>query len=82
MEITQEVEARLKSLAVEQSRLARKVEIAERELARRTEELAASEARFRDVIERNADAIIVVDRTGVVRFANSMAMRLFFMRNP
>jgi signal transduction histidine kinase len=77
MEITQEVEARLKSLAVEQSRLARKVEIAERELARRTEELAASEARFRDVIERNADAIIVVDRTGVVRFANSMAMRLF-----
>jgi signal transduction histidine kinase len=39
--------------------------------------LAESEARFRDVIERNADAIVVVDREGAVRFANAMAERLF-----
>jgi signal transduction histidine kinase len=44
------------------------------ELAR---ELRASEARFRDVIERNADAIVVVDREGLVCFANPMAERLF-----
>jgi signal transduction histidine kinase len=42
-----------------------------------TRELALSEARFRDVIERNADAIIVVDQSGVVRFANHMATKLF-----
>jgi signal transduction histidine kinase len=42
-----------------------------------TRELALSEARFRDVIERNADAIIVVDQKGVVRFANHMATELF-----
>ncbi len=42
-----------------------------------TRELAESEARFRDVIERNADAIIVVDDDGIVRFANSEASALF-----
>ncbi len=41
------------------------------------QQLARSEARFRDVIERNADAIVVVDANGVVRFANSMATRFF-----
>jgi signal transduction histidine kinase len=40
-------------------------------------ELERSEARFRDVIERNADAIVVVDETGVVRFVNSAATKLF-----
>jgi signal transduction histidine kinase/PAS domain-containing protein len=40
-------------------------------------ELARSEGRFRDVIERNADAIVVVDREGVVQFANAMAGELF-----
>lgn len=39
--------------------------------------LAESEARFRDVIERNADAIIVVDNEGIVRFANAEAGKLF-----
>jgi signal transduction histidine kinase len=52
----------------------------ERELERRTRELAESEARFRDIIERNADAIVVVDRDGVVRFANAMAVKLFGRR--
>jgi signal transduction histidine kinase len=41
------------------------------------EQLQRSEARFRDVIERNADAIVVVDASGMVRFANSMASRFF-----
>lgn len=41
------------------------------------DELRASEARFREVIERNADAIVVVDTKGVVCYANPMAERLF-----
>jgi signal transduction histidine kinase len=41
------------------------------------DELRASEARFREVIERNADAIVVVDAQGTVRYANPMAERLF-----
>jgi signal transduction histidine kinase len=40
-------------------------------------QLEESEARFRDIIERNADAIVVVDQAGVVRFANYEAARLF-----
>jgi signal transduction histidine kinase len=47
------------------------------ELELRTRQLAESEARFRDVIERNADAIIVVDMDGLVRFGNSRAAQLF-----
>ena len=47
------------------------------EIERLTRDLQESDARFRDVIERNADAIVVVDREGVVRFANAMAERLF-----
>ena len=47
------------------------------ELHTRERELAESEARFRDIIERNADAIIVVDQDGVIRFANSRACQLF-----
>ncbi len=41
------------------------------------DELRASEARFREVIERNADAIVVVDGDGTVLYANPMAERLF-----
>src|ERR1044071_9021591 len=48
-----------------------------RDLERRTRALERSEARFRDVIERNADAIVVVDRRGVIRFANATAATLF-----
>jgi signal transduction histidine kinase len=48
-----------------------------RELERRTRELEQSEARFRDVIERNADAIVVVDTSGLVRFVNTAATKLF-----
>ena len=41
------------------------------------ERLARAESRFRAVIERNADAIIVIDHAGVVRFANDAALTLF-----
>lgn len=47
------------------------------ELEKLRHELLQSEARFRDVIERNADAIVVVDQEGVIRFANREAMNLF-----
>ena len=36
-------------------------------------ELLASEARFRTVIEKNADAIIIISNQGIVRFANPAA---------
>jgi signal transduction histidine kinase len=42
-----------------------------------TRQLAESEARFRDIIERNADAIVVVDHDGVIRFVNAEASHLF-----
>lgn len=35
------------------------------------------EVRFRQLIEKNADAIVIVDREGVVRFANPAAEMLF-----
>ncbi|MEX2284152.1 MAG: PAS domain-containing sensor histidine kinase [Gemmatimonadota bacterium] len=47
------------------------------ERARLEAELEQSRARFRDVIEQNADAIIVVDREGLIQFANRMAVRWF-----
>ena len=39
--------------------------------------LRASEARFRNVITGNADGIIIVDKSGVIRFANPAAATLF-----
>jgi PAS domain S-box-containing protein len=57
-------------LTTEQGRLADDVRKLRRELER-------SQARFRDVIERNADAIVVVDEAGVVRFVNRAATELF-----
>ena len=48
-----------------------------RELEIRTRQLARSEARFRDVIQRNADAILVVGADGTTRFANRAAEQLF-----
>lgn len=48
-------------------------------LAEVQRELDRATARFRDVIERNADAQIVVALDGIVRFANPAAARLFSM---
>jgi PAS domain S-box-containing protein len=47
---------------------------AELEQAKRA--LQASEGRFRNIIERNADGIIVVGRDGLVRFVNQAATAL------
>jgi signal transduction histidine kinase len=47
------------------------------ELDRRTRDLRASRAQVHSLIERNADAIVVVDRQGVVRFLNPAAEKLF-----
>ena len=47
------------------------------ELAQRAEELQTSETRLRTVIERNADAMLIVDWNGTVRFANPAAEALF-----
>jgi signal transduction histidine kinase len=50
------------------------------ELERRSQELQAAEARFRNLIVRNADAIVVVDQHGIVRFGNPAAEALFGWR--
>src|SRR5438094_2549808 len=77
MEVSVEIQSQLVDLAAERRRLVEELDRVQRELEARTRELARSTARFRDVIERNADAIVVVDREGVIRFANTMATRLF-----
>ena len=64
-------------LTAERARLADETDRLTHELEARTNALARSEARFRDVIERNADAIVVVDGDGLIRFANTMATKLF-----
>jgi signal transduction histidine kinase len=50
------------------------------ELERRGHSLRAAEARFRNLIARNADAIVVVDPGGVVCFVNPAAEELFGRR--
>jgi signal transduction histidine kinase len=50
------------------------LEEAENHLAR---ELEATREQLRNLIERNGDAIVVVDEAGVVRFANPAAEELF-----
>src|SRR4051812_22319362 len=72
-----EAESRLVDQSAERSELREKLRRLERELAARTRDLARSTAHFRDVIERNADAIVVVDGDGAIRFANAMARELF-----
>ena len=72
-----EIDGRILDQSAERSRLAEELRRVERELAARTRELARSTAQFRDVIERNADAIVVVDDDGAIRFANAMARELF-----
>lgn len=48
-----------------------------RELERRVAELEASEARLRTIIEKTADAIVIVDTAGSVQFVNPAAAKLF-----
>jgi len=47
------------------------------EIARRAEEAAESEARFRALIETTVDAIIVIDETGIIQECNPATERLF-----
>jgi PAS domain S-box-containing protein len=65
------------SLTAARAMMADEVQRLRQELDRRTEALERSEARFRDVIERNADAIVVVDGDGLIRFTNAAATKLF-----
>jgi signal transduction histidine kinase len=44
-------------------------------------ELQSSEERFRNVINRLADAVVIVDRSGIVRFVNRAA-QIYFDRRP
>ena len=69
------------SLIAEGSRLAAEIRDLAADLADRTHELAQSEERFRAIIERNADAVVVVDPSGIVRFANRTASVLFGKRH-
>jgi signal transduction histidine kinase/PAS domain-containing protein len=71
------VQAQLVALAAERARLSGALADRLTELERRTRELEQSHSRFRDVIERNADAILVVGRDGAIRFANRVATELF-----
>jgi PAS domain S-box-containing protein/putative nucleotidyltransferase with HDIG domain len=66
--------------AVEVAELRQRVaelETSDTERKRVEEALIASEARFRTMIEENADGIIIVDREGIVRFANPAVEVLF-----
>lgn len=58
-----EMEGRLKSLA--------------KKLALSNQKLQASKASFRNIVEKNADGVIVVDKKGIVRFVNPAAELLF-----
>jgi two-component system, LuxR family, sensor kinase FixL len=49
----------------------------EEKLAACREDLEASNARFRNTIENNADGILIVDMQGIVRFANPAAGAIF-----
>jgi diguanylate cyclase (GGDEF)-like protein/PAS domain S-box-containing protein len=42
-----------------------------------TSQLAASEARLRHILERSPDAFVIVDRQGMIQFANQGAAALF-----
>jgi PAS domain-containing protein len=46
------------------------------QLERYTRELQTNEARFRNLITRNADGVVVVDKDGIVRFVNPAAESL------
>src|SRR5438105_3131853 len=78
--MTNSSEAELADLSVDRSQPGRDARDLAQKLANRTHELAQSEARFRDIIERNADALVVVGGDGVVRFANRTATALFGKR--
>jgi len=50
---------------------------AERRIGECEAALQEAEARFRNVIDKNADAIVVVDGDGLIQYANTAAERIF-----
>jgi signal transduction histidine kinase len=71
------VQSQVVAMAAERARLEAALRRHVSELEQRTRELDRSRGRFHDVIERNADAILVVDREGHICFANRVAAALF-----
>lgn len=67
-EVTGELIARAVLYAIERHRLAAKT---------RLQDLEASRARLLKIVERNADAIVVVDQQEAIRFVNPAAEALF-----
>jgi signal transduction histidine kinase len=65
-----ELLARTIRYSIERHRLKREVEA-------QAEALQDSEARFRAMVEQNADAIVAIDSEGTIVFANRAAARLF-----
>ena len=57
------------------------LEVARRRIEKCEAALEESEARFRNVIDRNADAIVVVGRDGTIKYANAAAGNTF-QTNP
>lgn len=57
-----------------------KYELLEKSLKKVKAELKASEERFRNIIEKNADGIIVIDIDGVVHFINPAGEELFGLK--
>ena len=47
------------------------------EIAQCRREVEATQQRFKNIIEKNADGIVIVDQEGYVRFANPAAEALF-----
>ncbi len=58
---------------LEKATMSETIETLQAQLTRTQQSLQASEARFRNIIEKNADGIVVVGRDGRVRFVNSAA---------
>ena len=52
----------------------------DRELAQCKADLLASEARFRNIIEKNADGVVVLNWEGIVLYMNAAAEKLFGCR--
>ncbi len=55
----------------------KKHEFLEESLKKTKAELKASEERFKNIIEKNADGIIVIDGDGIVHFINPASEALF-----
>ena len=64
-------------LVIENRRLYRQIQREVTERKRVVEALEISERRFRSMTERNADGIVIIDRNGIVRFANPASQALF-----